>query len=1193
MSSGSITSDFNSTDLILNGGMISNSEVSSHSVNTCAESLLLDSCPSTWRLSNSVVNFIENGEFESPEIFEIIDTDEDSELNFYFKFRSDAPVFVDAYTTVTLFEGGLIDGSVLFNKPFTFGDLNVSTSSLFEFDHLYIDHQLSLSLFDSFTSGNLVINGSLVLSGTSEHTYNLTLDTRSIVKLSLSNPGESDQFHVSGHVDYNGTLLVSHPEDVEYPGNTLFYVIRHDSFSGSFSKYSGFSLVHFEPLYDDSAMVLFVGRDTSSGDGIILYVGPEGIDSRWCGFSTFDPCKTIDATLDKVVEGDSLVLLPGVYHPETPLSVAGDSVFTNITGQDFEIHCNDKVSIGFEASHERVLFSDISFVGCVTAIKSDSSSLSISNISVSSQSKSSAARVLDSFLSFADISESQISSLTSPLFNLQQLSSMILSDSSIDHCQSETHPMFYSRSSTMSLTSSSFSSVGSILDSSSSRISIDNCHITLLSSNTSVMSFVLDTVSMTSMSVSDSVLASPLISASHSSITVNDVMLDQLSGDYPHLIYSFKNKLSLSNAMIRDINSFTLSLSSFLNISNTSFNNVNPKDSSLFSMYKSDSLFDDVSVTEVDDAESIISSIRSSLSIVNSFFAEVSVSLSVVNISSSKNTPFINSTTFEQCHSSFSGAALVSIDPIIISYSRFVQNTATCGGALVLSDSSTVTNCIFSSNSVSKNGGAIFYYSIKDVVLLGNSLISNQAMVGGAIFTSVKNLQLDTEQNLFGSNDATNYGNDIASLPTKLSVHSANGQTVTFAVLDSFDQEVVDLNSHQIFLLPSSRDFALKGAAKTPLYNGRVTFSSLSVMGSHAMTHEVVALAEGLMSANTSLNISTCDPNDGMGIVDGICVPCPIGFFAYDGICKKCPVGKSTSSIGYSSCTPCPAGTKKDEDSLTCTRCPLGSFSDEEGSGECKKCGSRRASSEDFTSCVCDGNLFLTDGECERCPQGLVCDAYETFCVLEGFYITPDQTVVQCKKSGCQGNCTEDSAVCFENFEGPLCSYCKTGYYPQGDQCSECPRVIWMIIGVASQIAFYVACVPLILQDKKKSMFENLAFYLTWVRFLQALCAIRTITAIPFPSFVHYVFDFIDMIVLRPVGSPVAGCLGLPSSFNSLFWSSTALLPLIVLCGYILRSTEISSALFQLFLAVPAHNLLSIFSCRSIDESVPSFSPLL
>ncbi|KAL0229459.1 hypothetical protein GEMRC1_014076 [Eukaryota sp. GEM-RC1] len=256
---------------------------------------------------------------------------------------------------------------------------------------------------------------------------------------------------------------------------------------------------------------------------------------------------------------------------------------------------------------------------------------------------------------------------------------------------------------------------------------------------------------------------------------------------------------------------------------------------------------------------------------------------------------------------------------------------------------------------------------------------------------------------------------------------------------------------------------------------------------------------------------------------------------------------------------------------------------------ECLPCGLRQAANDGMTECLCDGNLYFDGSDCLRCPTGLLCEAFNQFCVLSDFYQSLDGSVFPCKKSGCLGNCTSSVTQCKESFNGPHCSHCEDGFYSQGDLCSKCPDVVVIYAIIASQVFIYLCLIPLVKIDKKRK-FQALPFYLPLIRFIQCLCAIRLITAIPLPSSVHYIFDVLDAVMLRPWGSPITACAGLPSGFKTLFISSSAILPCIIVIGLLLKGISISSVFFQIFIAVPAHNLLSVFSCKRHDSS-DFFSP--
>ncbi|KAL0235712.1 hypothetical protein GEMRC1_002294 [Eukaryota sp. GEM-RC1] len=352
-------------------------------------------------------------------------------------------------------------------------------------------------------------------------------------------------------------------------------------------------------------------------------------------------------------------------------------------------------------------------------------------------------------------------------------------------------------------------------------------------------------------------------------------------------------------------------------------------------------------------------------------------------------------------------------------------------------------------------------------------------------------------------------------------------------------------------------------------------------------THQIVAVSPGLSSAHFLLTGGDCE--EGQGLNGQGCFDCPPGTKSVDFECVPCPIGEWSWSSRSTQCSPCMPGTKRNLNDTGCVSCRLKEIAPDIGSTECSSCPTRFSGNDDLTECVCDGNLYFVDGECIECPTGLLCEAYNRFCVLPGFYQANDGSVFPCKKSGCLGNCTKPSD-CSEGFTGPLCTHCEEGFYSQGNLCSECPSSIVIFGVIAAQVVVYASLVPLLRLEKKRK-FESLQFYLPLIRFIQVLCGIRTITAIPLPSAVHSVLDVLDLVVLRPWGAPITACAGLPSGFYSLYWSSAVLLPGILGLGFLLSQIEVSSVMYQIFFAVPAFNVLSVFSCRSIESATSSFSP--
>lgn len=106
------------------------------------------------------------------------------------------------------------------------------------------------------------------------------------------------------------------------------------------------------------------------------------------------------------------------------------------------------------------------------------------------------------------------------------------------------------------------------------------------------------------------------------------------------------------------------------------------------------------------------------------------------------------------------------------------------------------------------------------------------------------------------------------------------------------------------------------------------------------------------------------------------CNKCPMGTFSTgpsNTICEICPPG-TTSRLGSSACTPCPAGTYSDR-MRRCRPCAPGTFNDGPGAMSCKICQPGTFSRLRASQCMpCPEGTFSrfiasSTNECESCPS--------------------------------------------------------------------------------------------------------------------------------------------------------------------------------------------------------------------------------
>ena len=178
---------------------------------------------------------------------------------------------------------------------------------------------------------------------------------------------------------------------------------------------------------------------------------------------------------------------------------------------------------------------------------------------------------------------------------------------------------------------------------------------------------------------------------------------------------------------------------------------------------------------------------------------------------------------------------------------------------------------------------------------------------------------------------------------------------------------------------------------------------------------------------------------------------CARGFFAAaGGGCRACTAGSYTDTPGSLTCTNCPRGSfSAGEASSACKFCVSGRYSAEEGSSECTICGENKTSPERWTtmalvntdqgaewskimgatnasSCGCDEDFRLENGECVSCGEGLRCQLSAIF-IKEGYSANTDLSVFTCRGDtlSCPGGDPGDT--CAEGRVGITCADCDGG----------------------------------------------------------------------------------------------------------------------------------------------------------------------
>ena len=201
----------------------------------------------------------------------------------------------------------------------------------------------------------------------------------------------------------------------------------------------------------------------------------------------------------------------------------------------------------------------------------------------------------------------------------------------------------------------------------------------------------------------------------------------------------------------------------------------------------------------------------------------------------------------------------------------FENNVAEYGAGIYMSDHSTVTfgknsNTKFINNSVHYNGAAIFLNEYSSILFDNNSTATftgNRATIGTIYSKANSNMTFKaTSEVIFSSNSVTKYGTAI---------YASDNSNVTFAGNASFDNNVIpsnnmhlqfggtvftENNSHIFFeensIAKFSNNFADFGAAIFSIYNSHVIFKDMStIMFNNNTAHYCGALTFAVFSTVT------------------------------------------------------------------------------------------------------------------------------------------------------------------------------------------------------------------------------------------------------------------------------------------------------------------------------------------------------
>ncbi|CAD8210964.1 unnamed protein product [Paramecium octaurelia] len=136
----------------------------------------------------------------------------------------------------------------------------------------------------------------------------------------------------------------------------------------------------------------------------------------------------------------------------------------------------------------------------------------------------------------------------------------------------------------------------------------------------------------------------------------------------------------------------------------------------------------------------------------------------------------------------------------------FIENTATYGGALFISQINTlINNCIFNQNAVTQSGGAIYYqHSDGSSLNLYNSLITyNSANVGGGLYMGKYQMNdPKTLNNYLRNNKAKSFGDNMADNPSQLTAQVGAQLLLTKRIINN-NQQIVDQISFSNYTIGS------------------------------------------------------------------------------------------------------------------------------------------------------------------------------------------------------------------------------------------------------------------------------------------------------------------------------------------------------------------------------------------------------
>lgn len=220
----------------------------------------------------------------------------------------------------------------------------------------------------------------------------------------------------------------------------------------------------------------------------------------------------------------------------------------------------------------------------------------------------------------------------------------------------------------------------------------------------------------------------------------------------------------------------------------------------------------------------------------------------------------------------------------------------------------------------------------------------------------------------------------------------------------------------------------------------------------------------------------------------------------------QCPKGKYSSTLGSSDCLDC----------------PLGKYADEINTIYCKDCPENSEQSIDKTDWICSEGSFLNLNdsykECEECPLNTFCQkgsTIETIKLNPGYWRRNKNSlnIIECRTNQyCKGGMLlNNSNICKEGHDGPLCDNCIKGYAKINGICEICPEEnkalnIFLSIGFILIISSVLVFLIRTANDTENSRDEFSGVIKVLTNYLQVISLAKNFD-IKWPEIIIYMFN--------------------------------------------------------------------------------------